>query len=114
MSLYYVIAEYLGDSPFAHMKGDLKNVTGTIASFNDRESADQHAASLKKNGFGKVIVNVGAGPLYRVEWRDRITGATGVASSRTTKTRAENIAENLDLDNPNRDHWISVVEDGAG
>jgi hypothetical protein len=109
-NLYYVIAEYLRDSPFAHMKGDLKNVTRTIASFNDRESADQHAARMRKGGFGKVIVNVGFGPLYRVEWRDRITGKTGLAEAGTTRTRAENTAEYLNLECPDRDHWISVSE----
>jgi hypothetical protein len=108
---YYVIAEYLSGGPFAHMKGDLKDVTGTMTWFNDKESAELYAARLRKNGFGQVIVNVGSGPLYRVEWRDRITGKTGVAESGTTKTRAENIAENLDLEHPGRDHWISAIED---
>jgi hypothetical protein len=96
---YLVTAEYLKDG---HT---------TIVRFDDRETAERHAAMLRKNTFGQAIINVGQGPLYRVCWRDRVSGETGIADSGRTKSRAENIAECLDMDYPKRDHWIEADDD---
>jgi hypothetical protein len=109
-SKYYVVSEYLREGPLVLCDGKRERITGAIVGFDDKQEADLYAANLRKKTFGQVIVNVGPGPLYRVEWRDRASGKTGVAASARTKSRAENIAENLDLDHPNRDHWIAVDE----
>ena len=76
--------------------------------YDDKAEAERHFTRLSAR-FPGVIVTLEPIPRFRVEWRDRVTGHSGVYGAQENSTSAWEFAHRLDGLYPNKDHWVAPV-----